>query len=178
MTKRTGALSLVVALAMPSLAGCAGGAGSSGARSADAAAREAPPPREETPEEKEASSRRTGRVAGYVAIAVGAQAGIVALVTSGMMLHEDSIRDSECNPDKRCTQAGIDSNENLQQLGTWNAGAWVVGLGGIAVGTVLLLLNPAKDRSPRPGPSRENEKKAGLVLGAPGGPGLGIQGTF
>ncbi len=136
------------------------------------------PPREAQASDQKASDHRAARVAGWVTLAIGIQATTVALVTSGMMLHEDSIRDSECNPDKRCTQAGIDSNENLQQLGTWNAGAWVVGLGGIAVGTVLLLLNPAKDRSPRPGPSRENEKKAGLVLGAPGGPGLGIQGTF
>lgn len=171
MTKRTGALSLVVALAMPSLAGCAGGAGSSGARSADAAAREAPPPREETPEEKEASSRRTGRVAGYVAIAVGAQAGIVALVTSGMMLHEDGIRSDACS-EKRCTQEGLDANRNLAQLGGWNAGAWALGAAGLGVGTVLLILNPSDKASARPAKS--------LSLGAPpgGGPGLGLGGTF
>lgn len=141
------------------------------------------PPREATTEEKERADHRTGRVAGYVAIAIGVQATAVALVTSGMMLHEDGLRSDACDANKRCTQAGVDANDNLQQLGAWNAGAWAFGAVGLGVGTVLLLLHPSPSssrpaRTPAPPPPTEAPRRAELVLGTQGGPGLGLRGSF
>ena len=175
MTTRLASRALGLALALTTLAGCGAGpaAHGGGARTPDELEREPAPPREATTEEKSAANHRTGRVAGYVALAVGAQATIVALVTSGMMLHEDGLRSDACDAQKRCSQAGIDANENLSQLAGWNAGAWALGAVGLGVGTVLLVLNPASEKaSARPA--------KGLSLGAPpgGGAGLGLGGSF
>lgn len=161
---------LLVAAAAEGLTGCAASAANASAaapaRSPGEPATELVPPRPATTEETERADHRTGRVAGYVALAVGAQATVVALVTSGMMLHQDSVRSDACDANKRCTQAGIDANDNLSQLGGWNAGAWALGAVGLGVGALLLILHPSQQR-----PS--------VRLGAPGeGSGLGLRGTF
>ncbi len=177
---------LLVAAAAQGLTGCVARSGPAGPRSPDGLARDPAPTRPPTEEEATRADHRTGRVAGYVALAVGTQAAIVALVTSGMMLHQDGARGDACDANKRCTQAGIDANDNLSQLGGWNAGAWALAAVGLGTGTVLLLLNPSEKRpSMRPGtagpdaPARSSAA-SGIFLGAPGGagPGLGLRGTF
>jgi hypothetical protein len=64
---------------------------------------------------------RTARTFGWVSIAVGAEAAVVALVTSALMLNEKSTRDSECNAQKVCSQDGLSANSSLASLGGWNA---------------------------------------------------------
>jgi hypothetical protein len=182
---------LLVAAAAQGLTGCAARSGPLGPRSPDGLASDPAPAREQTEEAAARADHRAGRVAGYVALAVGAQATLVALVTSAMMLHQDGARADACDANKRCTQAGIDANDNLSQLGGWNAGAWALAAVGLGTGTVLVLLNPSEKRPsmrPAPGaPGDGNGKEparpsaaSGIFLGAPGGagPGLGLRGTF
>ncbi len=195
-TKRARAIvpSVVLAAFLGTLSGCGGGLAARGATTTttagtpSAAANVRPETREENDREPEGSreaastdkgpsDHRVERVAGWVSLAIGAQATVVALVTSGMMLHEDGIRGDACDAQQRCTQEGLDANANLRQLGGWNAGAYVVAGAGLTVGTVLLLLHPARERA-RPARRAESSSPS-LTLGAPGaGPGLGLRGTF
>lgn len=88
------------------------------------------------------AQRQTNRALGWAAIAVGADAGVVAVVTSFMMLHENGLRSANC-VNKQCNPSGIAANEELHQLGLWNATAWVVGAVGLGAGLVLVLTNPS-----------------------------------
>jgi hypothetical protein len=88
------------------------------------------------------SSNAAARDAGWVAIAVGAEAALVAMGTSALMLHNKSVRDADCDAQKSCSQAGLDANSQLSALSGWNAGAWTVAALGLGAGTFLVLSNP------------------------------------
>ncbi|MGH7297872.1 MAG: hypothetical protein ACRELB_23230, partial [Polyangiaceae bacterium] len=94
-----------------------------------------------TPDSRHAA-RQTRRALGWVAIAIGAEATTVAVVTSFMMLHQASVRSADCT-DKQCSSAGFAANQQLGRLGGWNLGAWAVGAAGLGTGIVLLLTNPS-----------------------------------
>lgn len=83
-----------------------------------------------------------GRTAGWIFVAVGAEAATVALVTSVMILHDNSVRSSECNAQKACSVDGVDANNRIRSLVTWNAGAWAVAAVGLGAGAYLVLSNP------------------------------------
>ena len=104
-----------------------------------------------------------------MSVSIGAEAGVAALVTSAMMLHEKSVRDSACDGEKVCNAAGIDANGSLAQLGGWNAAAWIVAVGGLGAGAYLLLWHPSKD-----------DKRGPEVSVGPfgSGAGLGIRSAF
>jgi hypothetical protein len=106
-----------------------------------------------------------GRTAGLVLVAVGAHAGVIAVGTSVMMLHEKGVRDDECNPDKACSQDGLQANDRLNKLGPWNAGAWILAGAALGGGIFLVLSNPRKRDA------REPRTTTGLTVG-PGGAGL------
>jgi hypothetical protein len=59
-----------------------------------------------------------------------------------MMLHDKSVRDSQCNGNV-CSQAGLDANAQLSALAGWNAGAWAVAAVGVGVGAFLVISNPS-----------------------------------
>lgn len=93
------------------------------------------------------ADRQTNRAIGWVAVAIGAEAGVAAIVTSFIMLHENDIRNDNC-ADKVCSTAGLDANARIGQLAPWNTAGWIVGAAGLGLGAFLLLTNPS-DRSLR-----------------------------
>jgi hypothetical protein len=103
-----------------------------------------------------------------VSVSVGAEAAVIALVTSGMMLHEKSVRDAGCDAQKACSLAGLNANASLTQLGGWNAAAWIAAVAGIGVGGYLLWSHPVGERS-----------RVGVAVDPVGsGIGLGVRSTF
>ncbi len=103
-----------------------------------------------------------------MSVSIGAEATVIAIITSAMMLHENSVRAGDCDTQKVCTTAGIDANATLGQLGTWNAAAWVVALGGLGVGSYVLWTHPVEGKS-----------QVGVAVDPIGtGLGLGVRSTF
>jgi hypothetical protein len=87
-------------------------------------------------------ARQTHRALGWVFLSVGAEAAVVATITSFIMLHQNSVRSDHC-VDKVCSSGGLAANETLHNLAWWNAGAWAVaGVGG-SVGALVLWTNPS-----------------------------------
>jgi hypothetical protein len=93
---------------------------------------------------------------------VGAGAGILAVITSFMMLHDKSVRDAGCNAQKVCTADALSANETLANLGGWNAGAYAVAAVGLVAGAVLVIAFPG-----------ERTHSTAVVI-APGGTGAGL----
>jgi hypothetical protein len=91
----------------------------------------------------EHAARQTNRALGWVAISIGAEAAVVAGVTSVMMLHYQSERSSDCDANKVCSADGLNANAQLGLLGGWNAGAYAVAAVGLGAGLFLLLTNPS-----------------------------------
>jgi hypothetical protein len=97
-----------------------------------------PPPDDK---ESEHHARQMNRVWGWTFLSVGIDGAILAAITSGMMLHQASVRSSDC-ADKVCNTDGIAANGKLHDMSPWNAGAWVAAVVGVPVGVYLLLTNP------------------------------------
>jgi hypothetical protein len=85
------------------------------------------------------SSGRAARVLGWVSLSLGAEAAIVAVTTSFLLLHEKNVRDAECDAQKICSQRGLDANSTIASLVPWNTASWIVAAAGIGGGAVLLL---------------------------------------
>jgi len=115
--------------------------------------REPPPPR--TP-------NRTLRTLGWIGISVGAEAAIVAIGTSGILLHEKNVRDENCNAEKVCSLDGLNANSTIATLVGWNAAAWAVTAVGFGAGAALLALG------------WEDARRTVAITAAPIGPGVGI----
>ena len=114
------------------------------------------------------SRDRSARTYGWVSLSVGVEATVVALVTSGMMLHEKNVRDGHCNAQKVCSIEGANANTSLSQLGWWNAAALVVAAAGLGVGGYLLWSHPTEGRV-----------STGVAVGPVGtGVGLGLRSAF
>ncbi|HEY8040388.1 MAG TPA: hypothetical protein VIF15_11370 [Polyangiaceae bacterium] len=146
------ALGLLVASGAALAAGCAAQPASPPRLVlAEAAPAESVPPStaQPQPQPQPATTRDHGRqharTLGWISLAVGSEAAVVAVATSFVMLHDQSQRDSNCDAHKVCSQPGFDANSNLAVMGGWNAGAWVVAAVGLGVGAYLLLTNPADD---------------------------------
>ncbi len=107
-------------------------------------AQPAPPPstKRETPQERE--DRQLGRTWGWVAVSIGASAGVLAIGTSILMLEDSSTRSSNCNG-KVCNASGLTANSQLNDLGPWNTAFWVVGVAGLGIGAYLLLTHPTDE---------------------------------
>ena len=84
-----------------------------------------------------------GRFYGWISLAIGAEAGVVAIVTSIMMVHYQGVRAGDCNSQNVCSQAGYDANGRMSDLAGWNAGAWALAAIGLGVGAYLVITNPA-----------------------------------
>jgi hypothetical protein len=95
------------------------------------------------PEPKsEHESRQVNRALGWVVLSVGADAAVLAAVTSFMMLHQNSLRGDEC-VNKVCSPEGVSANSKLGDLAGWNAVAWGVAAVGVGAGAFLVLTNPS-----------------------------------
>jgi hypothetical protein len=133
---------LVAALGALGLAGCAASPANRAAGPVPASAQAAggTHAQEESPDHRVA--RQSNRALGWVVLSVGAEAAVVATITSSMMLHQNGIRSDDC-VDKVCSAAGLAANETLHNLEWWNAGAWVVAVAGVGVGAIVLWTNPS-----------------------------------
>ncbi len=81
-----------------------------------------------------------------MSLSVGAEAAIVAVITSFMLLSEKGDRDANCNGAGICSATGYESNDTLKQILPWNTGAWIAGIAALGAGTTLLILDPADRR--------------------------------
>ena len=75
-------------------------------------------------------------------MSIGSAAGVLAIGTSILMLEDDSTRNSNCNSQKVCNSSGLTANGQLNDLGPWNAGFWVIGVAGLGIGAYLLITHP------------------------------------
>jgi hypothetical protein len=105
---------------------------------------------------------------GWVSLAVGAEAAIVAIVTSGMLVHEKSILDAQCDAQKLCSPAGLDAAGSISSLTPWNTGTWVAAALGVGAGAALLLTG----RPDAPGSTAITWTPDGA------GPGVGVRSRF
>jgi hypothetical protein len=94
----------------------------------------------------EHGARQTNRALGWIVVAIGGEAAAVALVTSAMMLHLNSVRSDNCNAQHVCSVAGLDANTALSQLAPWNTASYFVAAVGLSLG-VYLVLNHPSDRA-------------------------------
>jgi hypothetical protein len=92
------------------------------------------------------SSGRTARVLGWVTLSLGAEAAIVAVTTSFLLLHEKNVRDAECDAQKTCSQRGLDANSSIASLVSWNTASWIVAAAGLGGGAFLLLTHRPEAR--------------------------------
>jgi hypothetical protein len=107
------------------------------------------------------------RAMGWFSLAFGASAGIVAIGTSFMMLHQHDLRNADCNSAKVCSQDGIDANNQLGGLAGWNVASYVTAAVGIGVGTILLVTT-----------AKTKKETALEVSPANSGAALQLRGTF
>jgi hypothetical protein len=137
-------------------------------------------PKEAKAPSEHGDSNKTVRYAGWIVVAVGAQAAIFAVATSFLMLHENSERSSDCNAQKICTADGIDANTKLGETSAFNAVSWVVAAAGIGVGTYLVLTNPpSADGSKPSSASSKPSPSAAIGVGSTGaGMGLNFRSQF
>jgi hypothetical protein len=111
---------------------------------------------------------RVRRIYGYVALAIGAEAAVVAVVTSFMLLHQKSVVDDDCDAQKRCSSVGLGETGAVSQTAPLNTAAWIVAAVGLGAGTILLLT------------SQPESGKSTAVTVSPslGGAALGLRSTF
>jgi hypothetical protein len=115
-----------------------------------------------------ADPHRTRRIWGYAAIAIGAEAAVVAGVTSFMLLHQKGVVDDGCDAQKRCSSTGLAETGAVSQTVPVNNVAWTVAAVGLIGGGILLLTSQP-----------ESGKSTALTV-APnvGGASLGLRRTF
>lgn len=103
-----------------------------------------PPPVSQPPEDhpSEHYSRQVNRVWGWTLVSVGIDGAILATITSVMMLHQASVRSSDCDAQKVCNADGIAADGKLHDMAPWNLGAWAAAIVGLPVGVYLLVTNP------------------------------------
>jgi len=123
------------------------------------------------------NSNKITRYAGWVVVAVGAQAAIFATATSILMLHENSVRNDDCNAQKVCSSDGLQANTKLGEAGGFNAATWIVAAAGLGVGAYLVLTSPPSADGPaksssKPPPSSP-PPSAAIGVG-PNGSGMGF----
>jgi hypothetical protein len=163
-----------VAIALITLSGCAGAppakdpAAEAAAKPADNSSIASADPSTTTPHLPLRSDASVPRAFGWVSVAVGAQAAVIAITTSFMMLYENGVRSDECNSQKICSPRGIDANSRIDALAGWNAASWAVAVVGIGAGAYLILSNPP-----------ESQKTTAIGVGPDGsGMGLNLRSTF
>jgi hypothetical protein len=131
---------------------------------------DSPPPATDEGSGTQGSSHGEGRalrVAGWVSLGVGAEAAILATVTSVMLLHQRSVRDDDCDAHGVCSAAGLGANSTIHSLVAVNTVSWVVAAAGLGAGTLLLLTHPP-------------DKRATAITLSPTGSGLalGVRSSF
>jgi hypothetical protein len=125
------------------------------------------------PASESADPNKLTRYTGWIVGAVGAQAAVLAVATSFMMLHENSVRSSDCNAQKVCTSDGVDANNKLGLMGAFNATSWVVAAAGLGVGAYLVIASPPKNDASTMKQLQPDTPTASIGVG-PNGSGVGL----
>ncbi len=113
------------------------------------------------------TSAATRRTLGWVIASVGAEAAIVAVTTSIMLIHEKSALNDNCNAQKACSQDGTSAAATIDSTVPWNTAAWIVAAAGLGAGAFLILTNPSDARQTAIG-----------VSPTTGGAALGVRSRF
>jgi hypothetical protein len=110
----------------------------------------------------------TRRAVGWTFVGVGVLGLAAALGTSGLMLHDESVRSSNCDAAKVCNSDGASANSQIGSLAGWNVATWIVGVAGVGVGAFLLLTD-----------SNEHDRQVSVgVTPNGGGASMALKGTF
>ncbi len=150
-------------------------AGTAEAPTAGTAEAPAPPPAADAAEASAAEGsnirrdpHRTRRVVGWVSLTIGAEAAVVALVTSLLIEHQKSVRDDNCNAQKVCNPDGFGAVGTISTIIPWNTATWIVAAGGLGAGAILLLVSQP-----------ESEKQVAVTVSpVSSGLALGLRSTF
>jgi hypothetical protein len=130
----------------------------------------------ETPQELppyEASGSSSMRIAGFVALGVGAAGLGLGGVMGGLALSEKGDADEHC-PEKRCTQAGQDIINGASTKALVSTIGFGVGLAGVGAGIALIVLSGPKKTEEAP---KATSARVLPSLG-PGGGGISVIGRF
>lgn len=93
--------------------------------------------------------RGNGKTLGYVLGSIGIAGAVTGAVAGGLMLHQKSIVDGNCNADKRCNPAGLDAVSTGRTLGIVTTIGLVTGALGLGSGAYFLVTaGPAPDGTP------------------------------
>jgi hypothetical protein len=91
---------------------------------------------------------RTRRTLGWVSLAIGAEAAVVAVATSIMISHQAGVRNDNCNDAKVCNATGIGAVGTIDSIVPWNTASWIVAAAGLGAGTILLVISQPKSEHP------------------------------
>ncbi|HEX7604408.1 MAG TPA: hypothetical protein VF316_22470 [Polyangiaceae bacterium] len=118
--------------------------------------------------EKPATGMALQVFGGWVSISVGGAILVAGSILGGIAIDRRKQSDAEC-PNERCTQRGVDLNEQAKTF-AWLADVGIgIGIAGVGAGIVLLLTAPKKPA--------QSAVQVIPMLG-PNGGGLGAIGTF
>ncbi len=118
---------------------------------------------------------------GWVLVAVGSGAGVVAIGTGLLLLSNLNIRGNNCNDQKICNQDGYNANTQINNLGVVNATAFGVAAVGIGLGAFLVLTHPKTGKATTTEERKKEPAAPSAALGvAPTGSGVGfnLKGSF
>ena len=125
---------------------------------------------------------KVNRQYGWVLVGVGAAAGVIAIGTSILMIHDLTLRNDHCGADKTCDSTGLDAASEYKAAVVPNAIAWGAAALGLGIGTFLVLTSPTdKDEKPPSDPARPDAPPPRVSIGVgpnPGGAGLTLRGEF
>jgi hypothetical protein len=113
-----------------------------GSSATDASPPPIEPSRRRAAEPPARSDPTLARTFGWVTIAIGSEASLIATVTGIMMLEDRSTRNQDCSAQKVCSSLGYNANSDIASTEVWNTGAFIVAAAGLSIGTLLLLTHP------------------------------------
>lgn len=109
----------------------------------------------------------------YVVGGIGAASLVVSLIVGGVTMGKKGDIEDNC-VDTRCNAVGKDAADDAQTLGAVSTATFVVGLAGLAAGTVLWLLAPDDEpATDGPAPSTGEVAKLRPIVTAPPGEPIG-----
>jgi hypothetical protein len=107
------------------------------------------------------------RVLGWISLSIGAEAAVLAAVTSALIVHQKGVRDDNCNTQKVCNPAGINAVNTIDSIVPWNTASWFVAAAGLGAGAVLVISSP------------KTARRTAITLSPnSSGLGLGVRSTF
>lgn len=97
------------------------------------------------PPNSPAKSESKDRTWAYVTGGIGVVGIVVAAITGGMLLANNSTIKAHCDTNNKCSNEGLDAVSSSRTLMPINTASWVVGVLGLGGGTVLYFTAPSTD---------------------------------